>query len=90
MLSKLPVFQAVNTWCPNFRTLTNVAYAVFVCIICIKKFQFAEFLFSKEIDEVILNAFVVFLSFEGIRSSYKRIHLSAISLFQKILRLLDT
>ena len=22
MLSKLPVFQAVNTWCPNFRTLT--------------------------------------------------------------------
>ena len=70
--------------------LLNVAYAVFVCIICIKKFQFAEFLFSKEIDEVILNAFVVFLSFEGIRSSYKRIHLSAISLFQKILRLLDT
>ena len=70
--------------------LLNVAYAVFVCIICIKKFQFAEFLFSKEIDEVILNAFVVFLSFEGIRSSYKRIHLSAISLFQKIWRLLDT
>ena len=61
--------------------LLNVAYAVFVCIICVKKFQFAEFLFSKEIDEVILNAFVVFLSFEGIRSSYKRIHLSAISLF---------
>ena len=24
MLSKLPVFQAVNTWCPNFRTLTSV------------------------------------------------------------------
>ena len=23
MLSKLPVFQAVNTWCPNFRTLTS-------------------------------------------------------------------
>ena len=23
LLSKLPVFQAVNTWCPNFRTLTN-------------------------------------------------------------------
>ena len=22
LLSKLPVFQAVNTWCPNFRTLT--------------------------------------------------------------------
>lgn len=70
--------------------LLNVAYTVFVCIICIKKFQFSEFLFSKEIDEAILNAFVVFLSFEGIRSSYKRIHLSAISLFQKILRLLDT
>lgn len=70
--------------------LLNVAYAVFVCIICIKKFQYSEFLFSREIDEIILNAFVLFLSFEGIRSSYKRIHLSAISLFQKILRLLDT
>lgn len=70
--------------------LLNVAYAVFVCIICIKKFQYSEFLFSREIDEVILNAFVLFLSFEGIRSSYTRIHLSAISLFQKILRLLDT
>lgn len=70
--------------------LLNVAYAIFVCIICIKKFQYSEFLFSREIDEVILNAFVLFLSFEGIRSSYKRIHLSAISLFQKILRLLDT
>lgn len=70
--------------------LLNVAYAVFVCIICIKKFQYSEFLFGREIDEVILNAFVLFLSFEGIRSSYKRIHLSAISLFQKILRLLDT
>lgn len=67
-----------------------MAYTVFVCIICIKKFQFSEFLFSKEIDEVILNAFVVFLSFEGIRSSYKRIHLSAISFFQKILSLLDS
>ena len=60
--------------------LLNVAYAVFVCIICIKKFQYSEFLFSREFDEVILNAFVLFLSFEGIRSSYKRIHLSAISL----------
>lgn len=70
--------------------LLNAAYAVFVCFICIKKFQYSEFLFSREIDEVILNAFVLFLSFEGIRSSYKRIHLSAISLFQKILRLLDT
>ena len=38
--------------------LLNVAYAVFVCIICIKKFQYSEFLFSREIDEVILNAFV--------------------------------
>lgn len=70
--------------------LLNAAYAVFVCFICIKRFQYSEFLFSREIDEVILNAFVLFLSFEGIRSSYKRIHLSAISLFQKILRLLDT
>ena len=24
LLSKLPVFQAVNTWCPNFRTLTFI------------------------------------------------------------------
>lgn len=70
--------------------LLNTAYAVFVCIICIKKFQFSEFLFNKEIDEVILNAFVVFLSFEGIRSSYKKIRISAKSLFLKILMLLDT
>lgn len=70
--------------------LLNVTYAVFICIICIKKFQFSDFLFDKEIDDVILNAFVVFLSFEGIRSSYKRIQLSAISFFQKIWRLLDT
>ena len=70
--------------------LLNVAYTVFVCIICIKKFQFSEFLFDKEIDDVILNAFVVFLSFEGIRSSYKRIQLSAILFFQKILSLLDS
>ena len=26
LLSKLPVFQAVNTWCPIFRTLTDVQY----------------------------------------------------------------
>ncbi len=26
LLSKLPVFQAVNTWCPNFRTLTFFKY----------------------------------------------------------------
>ena len=70
--------------------LLNVTYTVFICIICIKKFQFSEFLFDKEIDDVILNAFVVFLSFEGIRSSYKRIQLSAISFFQKILSLLDS
>lgn len=70
--------------------LLNVAYVVFFCLICIRKFQYSDSLFSKEIDEVILNAFIVFLSFEGVRSSYKRIHISAKLFFQKILNLLDT
>lgn len=69
--------------------LLNVTYVIFVGIICIKKYQNSGFLFSKEIDDVILNAFVVFLSFEGIRSSYKRIRLSAKSFFLKILMILD-
>lgn len=70
--------------------LLNVTYVIFVGIICIKKYQNLGFLFSKEIDDVILNAFVVFLSFEGIRSSYKRIRLSAKSFFLKILMILDS
>lgn len=69
--------------------LLNVTYVIFVGIICIKKYQNSGFLFSKEIDDVILNAFVVFLSFEGIRSSYKRIRLSAKSFLLKILMILD-
>lgn len=70
--------------------LLNVTYVIFVGIICINKYQNLGFLFSKEIDDVILNAFVVFLSFEGIRSSYKRIRLSAKSFFLKILMILDS
>ena len=69
--------------------LLNVTYVIFVGIICIKKYQNLGFLFSKEIDDAILNAFVVFLSFEGIRSSYKRIRLSAKSFFLKILMILQ-
>lgn len=69
--------------------LLNVTYVIFVGVICIKKYQNLGFLFSNEIDDVILNAFVVFLSFEGIRSSYKRIRLSAKSFFLKILMILD-
>lgn len=69
--------------------ILNLTYVIFVGVICIKKYQNLGFLFSNEIDDVILNAFVVFLSFEGIRSSYKRIRLSAKSFFLKILMILD-
>ena len=70
--------------------LLNVTYVSFVCIICIMRYQNLGYLFSKEIDDVILNAFVVFLSFECVRSSYKRIGLSAKSFFVKILKVLET
>lgn len=68
----------------------NVIYVIFVSIICIKKYQNLGNLFSNEIDDVISNAFLVFLSFECVRSSYKRIRLSAKSFFVKILRMLES
>lgn len=70
--------------------LLNVTYVLFVCIICILRYQNSGYLFSKEIDDVILNAFVVFLSFECVISSYKRIGISAKSFFVKILKVLET
>ena len=45
--SKLPVFQAVNTWCPNFRTLTlrnlliACRFSAFFLVVSIKKRNFA-------------------------------------------------
>lgn len=69
--------------------ILNLTYVIFISIIYIKKCQNSGNLFSKEIDDVILNAFIVFLAFEGIRSSYKRIHLSARSFFLKIIRIFD-
>ena len=63
--------------------LLNVTYVSFVCIICIMRYQNIGYLFSKEIDDVILNAFVVFLSFD------KRIGLSAKSFLVKILKILE-
>lgn len=69
--------------------ILNLTYVIFISIIYIKKCQNPGNLFSKEIDDVILNAFIVFLAFEGIRSSYKRIHLSARSFFLKIIRIFD-
>lgn len=69
--------------------LLNVTYVSFVCIICIMRYQNLGYLFSKEIDDVILNAFVVFLSFECVRSSYKKIGLSAKSFLVKILKILE-
>ena len=47
------------------------------------RYQNIGYLFSKEIDDVILNAFVVFLSFD------KRIGLSAKSFLVKILKILE-
>lgn len=70
--------------------LLNVTYVLFVCIICILRYQNSGYLFSKEIDDVILNAFVVFLSFECVISSYKRIGISVKSFFVKILKVLET
>lgn len=39
LLSKLPVFQAVNTWCPNFRTLTSKLkiWTLLYLMDCLKK-----------------------------------------------------
>ena len=68
--------------------LLNVTYIIFVGIICIKKYQNLGNLFSEEIDDVISSAFLVFLSFECVRSSYKRIRLSAKSFFMKIMQIL--
>lgn len=69
--------------------LLNVTNVLFVCIICILRYQNSGYLFSKEMDDVILNAFVVFLSFECVISSYKRIGLSAKSFLVKILKVLE-
>lgn len=68
--------------------LLNVTYIIFVGIICIKKYQNLGNLFSEEIDDVISSAFLVFLSFECVRSSYRRIRLSAKSFFMKIMQIL--
>lgn len=70
--------------------LLNLAYSSLITIICIKKYQNMGNLINAEIDDAILNALIVFLSFEGVRSSCKRIQLSSYHFFRKLILLLGT
>ena len=70
--------------------LLNLAYSSLITIICIKKYQNMGNLINAEIDDAILNALIVFLSFEGVRSACKRIQLSSYHFFRKLILLLGT
>ncbi len=66
--------------------IINVIYVVFVCVICLKKYQYAGYVFNKGIDDAIMNAFVVFLAFEGIKNTYKGIKNSTFTFLIKLIR----
>lgn len=68
--------------------LLNCAYVLLVIIICLKKYQSMGSLISPEIDDAIMNAFVVFLAFEGVKSSYKKIKLRSGAFLDKLLKII--
>ena len=45
-------------------------------------------LINTAIDDAIMNAFVVFLAFEGVKSSYKKIRLRSGAFLDKLLRII--
>ncbi len=45
-------------------------------------------LMSTQTDDAIMNAFVVFLAFEGVKSSYKKIKLRSGAFLDKLLRII--
>lgn len=68
--------------------LINCAYVLLVIIICLKKYQSMGSFISPEIDDAIMNAFVVFLAFEGVKSSYKKIKLRSGAFLDKLLKII--
>lgn len=68
--------------------LINCAYVLLVIIICLKKYQSMGSLISPEIDDAIMNAFVAFLAFEGVKSSYKKIKLRSGAFLDKLLKII--
>ena len=68
--------------------LLNCAYVLLVIIICLKKYQSMGSLISPKIDDAIMNAFVVFLAFEGVKSSYKKIKLRSGAFLDKLLKII--
>lgn len=57
-------------------------------MVAIIKYQNKGVLISANIDDAIMNSFVVYLAFEGVKTSYKKIKLNAKSFFVKLVRIL--
>lgn len=70
------------------KFIFNCAYVAFVGAICINHFQNETYLFGQDTDEAIMNAFVIFLAFEGIKASYKDVKISAIAFFEKLIKVI--
>ena len=68
--------------------LINCAYVLLFGIVCLKKYQGMGPLINTAIDDAIMNAFVVFLAFEGVKSSYKKIKLRSGTFLDKLLRII--
>lgn len=68
--------------------LINCAYVLLFVIVCLKKYQGMGPLINTAIDDAIMNAFVVFLAFEGVKSSYKKIKLRSGAFLDKLLRII--
>lgn len=68
--------------------LLNCIYVVLFGIVCLKKYQGIGPLINTTIDDAIMNAFVVFLAFEGIKSSYKKIRLRSGAFLDKLLKII--
>lgn len=68
--------------------LTNCIYVVLFGIVCLKKYQGMGPLINTAIDDAIMNAFVVFLALEGVKSSYKKIRLRSGAFLDKLLRII--
>ncbi len=65
--------------------LLNIIYVALVIVMCIMQLQHRSYLFSKDMDEAVTNAFVVFLAFEGIKNSFKSVRLSSTTFLKKML-----
>lgn len=72
----------------TIKFFINCIYVVFVGIICIKQFQYNNYLIDKATDSAVMNAFIVFLAFDGIRSSFKDIRISAFAFLEKLIKIL--